>query len=107
MKTKERREKMRKKERERKIPLPLSLFFSLSLAVCVVVFAPLALSLDGMMIFSGHSERTYASRRSERERERKKKKIQPSYSLPLVCALFFQFNQSIHFFDLIGPNRHT
>jgi hypothetical protein len=55
-------EKKRKKRRERY----LSLFLSLSFNVRVVVFAPLALSLDEMMIFSSHSERTYDEEKRKR-----------------------------------------
>jgi hypothetical protein len=44
----------KRKKKERKIPLS----FSLSLNIRVVVFAPVALSLEEMMIFSSHSERT-------------------------------------------------
>ncbi len=56
-------EKKRKKK-ERKIPRSFSL--SLSFNVRVVVFAPLALSLDEMMIFSSHSERTYDEEKRKR-----------------------------------------
>jgi hypothetical protein len=52
----------KRKKKERKIPL----FFSLSLNVRVVVFAPVALSLDEMIIFSSHSERTYEGEKRKR-----------------------------------------
>jgi hypothetical protein len=56
------------RRREKKGEKDTSLFFSLSLSfnVRVVVFAPLALSLDEMMIFSSHSERTYDEEKRKR-----------------------------------------
>jgi hypothetical protein len=52
--------------REKKREKDTSLFLSLSLNVRVVVFAPVALSLDEMMIFSSHSERTYDEEKRKR-----------------------------------------
>ncbi len=54
--------KKRKKNGEK----DTSLFLSLFLNSRVVVFAPVALSLDEMMIFSSHSERTYDEEKRKR-----------------------------------------
>jgi hypothetical protein len=68
-----------KKERKKR---KVSLFFSLSVSLRtfdsrVIVFAPVALSLDEMMIFSSHSERTY-------DEERRKRNL-TDFSLSLLC----------------------
>ena len=78
------REKKKGEKQEKDISLPLSFPLSLLLngdAVVVVVFAPVALSLDEMMIFSSHSECADDEGKGERERE-----IQRHCSL--FCASF-------------------
>ena len=106
---------------DRQICPLLFTFFSLSLlgSLCddnvwwcwcdCCFFASIVLSLYEMRIFLSHSKHDFccARRGKNASREHLKKRFLLCSSVRFILRhIFFQFNQSIRFFRLVGPMRH-